>query len=61
MGAGSGLFAGYFLPVLLHYGRKSHRRSSLLPTFSLPDAGVMGVLAPQIGPGQGGVALTGAF
>lgn len=61
MGAGTGLFAGYFLPVLLHYGKKSTRRTSVLPTFDFPRAGVMGVVAPQLGPDQGGLQLTGMF
>jgi membrane-associated phospholipid phosphatase len=62
LGAGVGVFAGYALPVLLHYGRsRTARRTSLLPSFSIPKAGAYGVVAPTVGPNEGGLSLTGSF
>ncbi|MDB4946478.1 MAG: hypothetical protein JWP97_6012 [Labilithrix sp.] len=61
LGAGTGVFAGYVVPTLLHYGRATGRRHALLPSFSLPRVGVMGVVAPTFGPQEAGAALTGAF
>ena len=62
IGAGVGLFAGYGLPVLLHYGRsRTAKRTSFLPTFSIPKAGAYGVVAPTVGPNEGGLSLTGTF
>ena len=63
LGAGVGLFGGYGLPMLLHYGAGSDKKAprSLLPTFHSASAGVDAVLAPAVGPQSMGVTLVGTF
>jgi membrane-associated phospholipid phosphatase len=64
LGMGLGWFAGYVLPVLLHY--RPHRQSqstSLLPTFRNSTLGVpmQMVLAPQLSPMGAGFTFAGSF
>ncbi|HEV8549343.1 MAG TPA: phosphatase PAP2 family protein, partial [Polyangiaceae bacterium] len=61
LGMGVGLFAGYGLPNLLHYGAGNGQPRSLLPTFKSASAGIDAVLAPAVGPSGGGLTLVGTF
>jgi len=62
LGAGVGVVAGYVMPVVLHYGRSGgDKRHSLLPHFSIPNAGAYAVMAPTFGTNEGGISLTGVF
>jgi hypothetical protein len=64
-GAALGLFGGYGLPMLLHYGfgDDSKPSSSVLPTFRAGRGGaeISAVLAPTAGPGHVALTLTGSF
>ncbi len=63
LGMGVGLFGGYGLPKLLHYGFGSGRKpsSSFLPTYHSEQTGISAVLAPQFNGGVRGVTLMGMF
>jgi membrane-associated phospholipid phosphatase len=62
LGAGVGLFAGYGMPVLLHYGAERRApRSSLLPTFESRRMGVTAVIAPSFDSRRVGLSLAGSF
>lgn len=63
LGMGVGLFGGYGLPTLLHYGagNRTNAPRSLLPTFHSARTGVDAVLAPAVGPESIGVSLVGTF
>ena len=64
LGAGIGLFSGYGLPMLLHYGAGSGadgKPRAILPSFHSQKAGIDAVLAPQVGPESVGVTLVGTF
>jgi len=63
LGMGVGLFGGYGLPMLLHYGATSGRSrpSALLPTFQSRELGMTAVLAPAFDVTGAGLTLTGIF
>jgi hypothetical protein len=66
LGMGVGLFAGYGLPTLLHYGTSTNAshapaRGTRLPSFSSPRTGISAVAAPAIGPGFAGLSVAGVF
>jgi len=62
LGAGVGIFAGYGLPRLLHYGRgKKAPRSSVLPSFRSRHGEVQAVLAPTVDTRRVGVSVVGTF
>jgi membrane-associated phospholipid phosphatase len=63
LGMAVGLFGGYGLPTLLHYGARgpAARQRSFLPTFRSERAGIAAVVAPALGPGSTGVMLVGTF
>jgi membrane-associated phospholipid phosphatase len=66
LGASVGIFGGYFMPSLLHYGFTSGgapKRASFLPTFGGRPGGVewAAVLAPDVDPERLGLRLTGVF
>jgi membrane-associated phospholipid phosphatase len=64
IGAGVGLFSGYFLPSLLHYGfandAKAQRERSFLPMWRTANGGAL-IVAPQVGASYGGVSLVGMY
>ena len=62
LGMGVGLFGGYGLPTLLHYGAAAPaERRALLPTFRSERAGVAAILAPAVSPDSVGAMLVGTF
>lgn len=64
LGAGVGIFGGYFLPSLLHYGFTSGppKGASLLPTFGDSEGAVWAaVLAPEVSVDTLGARLVGVF
>jgi hypothetical protein len=66
VGSAIGLFSGYGLPSLLHYGFTSGKQSSatsVLPTFRSTALGspLSAVLAPRVDSTGAGVSLTGSF
>jgi hypothetical protein len=66
LGAGLGIFTGYFMPSLLHYGFTSGTRApsaSILPTFhaGAPGAELTAVLAPKIDTQSLGLTLVGSY
>ncbi|HEX6275575.1 MAG TPA: phosphatase PAP2 family protein [Polyangiaceae bacterium] len=65
LGAALGLFGGYGMPMLLHYGfgDDSKPSGSLLPAFRAGRGGaeVSAVLAPTVTPDGFGVTLAGSF
>jgi len=64
LGMGVGLFTGYGVPSLLHYGAGGGSQGqprSLLPTFHSAKSGIDAVLAPSVGPDGMGVTLVGTF
>jgi membrane-associated phospholipid phosphatase len=65
IGMGIGLFGGYGLPTLLHYGSASDDDSfdSFLPVIRVGKGAeaVAGVLAPRVGPDSAELILVGAF
>ena len=64
-GAALGLFGGWGLPVLLHYGfgDDSQPGRSLLPTFRAGSgaSALSAVVAPSVGEGSVGVTMVGTF
>jgi hypothetical protein len=63
IGVGVGLFSGYFLPSLLHYGFANDgkaREQSFMPMWRTSTGGAV-ILAPQVGAEYGGVALVGMY
>ncbi|HEX6765938.1 MAG TPA: phosphatase PAP2 family protein, partial [Polyangiaceae bacterium] len=63
LGAGVGIFGGYFLPSLLHYGFASGppKGASLLPTFGGSDGAWAAVLAPEVDVDRLGARFVGVF
>ncbi len=66
IGMGIGLFGGYGLPTLLHYGPGSAAGDSfesVLPIIRMGKGAqaIAGVLAPRVGPNEAGLMLVGAF
>lgn len=63
LGMGVGLFGGYGLPMLLHYGAAGGRSqpSALLPTFQSRELGMTAVLAPAFDATGAGLTLVGTF
>jgi hypothetical protein len=66
LGAALGLFGGYGLPMLLHYGfggDSSEPATSALPTFRAGSgaSAVSAVLSPTVSNGHLGVTLVGSF
>jgi len=63
LGMGVGLFGGFGLPTLLHYGARgpNPQPRSFLPTFRSASAGIAAVVAPAIGPESMGVTMVGTF
>jgi hypothetical protein len=63
LGMGVGLFSGYALPTLLHYGAGGGDKKprAILPAFHSQKAGIDAVLSPQLGPESVGVTLLGTF
>jgi membrane-associated phospholipid phosphatase len=66
VGAGVGVFSGYILPQLLHYGfgsGKPEHTASLFPTFTSTLSGVplVAMLSPQIDANYAGLELTGQY
>jgi hypothetical protein len=66
VGAGIGVFSGYILPQLLHYGfgsGKPDQASSFWPTFTASASGVplVAILAPQVNVNYAGLELTGQY
>jgi hypothetical protein len=63
LGMGVGLFGGYGLPTLLHYGagRGKRRPTALLPSFRSVETGISAVVAPAVGPTLTGITLVGTF
>jgi membrane-associated phospholipid phosphatase len=63
LGAGLGWFAGYVLPVLLHYNphRETGPASGVLPKFAPRAIPVRAVLAPQLSPTSAGFVFAGSF
>ena len=64
LGMGVGLFSGYGLPTLLHYGAGASgdkKPRAILPSFHSQKAGIDAVLAPSVGPDGIGATLVGTF
>jgi PAP2 superfamily protein len=62
LGMGVGLFGGFGLPTLLHYGHgRAAQPRSFLPTFRSESAGIAAVVAPALSPENVGVTLVGTF
>jgi membrane-associated phospholipid phosphatase len=65
LGMGIGLFGGYGLPTLLHYGAGKRSAGaeprSLLPSFRSRDGAFAAVIAPAVGPSLTGVTVAGTF
>jgi hypothetical protein len=65
LGAGVGLFGGYVLPSLLHYGFGTRARptESVLPQWQVRVGGqsIRTAMAPVVGPGGVGLTLVGDF
>jgi membrane-associated phospholipid phosphatase len=65
-GAGVGIFSGYILPQMLHYGfgsGKPEHASSFWPTFTANASGVplVAILTPQVDANYAGLELTGQY